>query len=147
MERHWMAHSLPVHGGLEILVLCPFLKAYEGPLVSLLSHKQLHIRNQLTSLATALPQTTEYLMLDVPHEWDPRLFLKPTNSQAWKIFPQLKRLFIRFQMLAVVDLVRLHELLKLEQYFDGTSVVFAFRLDFQYAPIVDGKSPQPNNSS
>jgi hypothetical protein len=50
-------------------------------------------------------------------------------------------------MLAVVDLVRLHALLQLEQYFDGTSVAFAFRLDFQYAPIVDGKSLQPNNSS
>jgi hypothetical protein len=86
-------------------------------------------------LATALPQTVEHLKLNVPLGWNPLSLLHTMDAEAWRVFPQLKRLYIRYPMLSIENLP--FALTALEQYFQDTDVDFAYRLDFCFAHDIE----------
>jgi hypothetical protein len=86
-------------------------------------------------LVTALPQTVEHLKLNVPLGWNPLSLLHDTDPEAWRVFPQLKRLYIHYAMLSIENPP--FALTALEQYFQNTDVDFVYRLDFDFAAEIE----------
>ncbi|KAF1849389.1 uncharacterized protein K460DRAFT_394231 [Cucurbitaria berberidis CBS 394.84] len=132
---HWPTDRLSVPDQLCMVKSLQSLHTYVGLLVPLLPSNLQHSPDQLAALTTVLPPTLELLLLEVPPDWSPHQFLDVHDPEAWKVFPNLKRLYLRYQFVILDDVLPTDAFLELEAYFKRTEVDFAFRIDYHYCVV------------
>ena len=138
METAYLPPSMiDIAGQLGRFISFPVLDTYAGPLALPLLPSDVTSSFQLTALAQSLPPSIKHLLLEVTGNWDPHSLLDVHSSHAYKVFPRLERLYIRYMMLLLDSLP--YALLDLVNYFANKSVEFSFVLDFSYARILSGK--------